>query len=912
MSSIRTIFILFILLVTCLSCDDYTKSKELRFQKSAESGDEIVIAAVGSMNNKNLFLEGIQLAAKQINSRKSFMGRSVRILTYDMMHSVNKAKEIAYKIGRNSNVMAVIGYPASSAAIPASITFEQSGILFLSTGATHNAFTQKGGLFTFRITPSNKFIAHQMALFARRNGYIRLISFIDLGSYQQDLANVFLEEAIKNGLQIVDQKTYFGWQKNFKSKLSDLQNNDSFDAIFLNGDLPGAAEIIKQARQMGIKKKFLGGFSLDSPELWEIAGKHSVDTIVPCVFDPKYTCSKVINFVKDFQKEYGVQPDTWAALGYDALQALEQAVRKSSSIVPIDIATSMRLIDDFNGVTGTYSFLSDKKMPDQPLFFKIAHENNFKFLERERHSKINLNDVVEDITLRLPMNGDVSTIDPGLLIEQNSIEIVEQLFLGLTDFSKDKYLPTPELAKNWVVSADGLNYTFFLRDDVVWTDGTQVTAYDIEWAIKRNIDPKNKAPYSSYLYVLKNARNINLSIIKDIDSLGVKAVDNFKIKFSLEHSAAYFPSLSGLPVFRPVPRHIIEKYGDRWTDIENIVTNGSYKLVAWDKGRVIILRKNPDYYEYKKVSIPEIRYTIISDSSLGLLLYHYNKIDIMGNVFLKIPLSDLSLIRSNPKMDVQYKEVPLFSINALFFNTINPPLDNTLLRKAIVAAIDRDLIIKMIAKGNFNKAKTISIPQNKDERIYLNDVGINFSPLNAKKWLAQAGYPDGNGLNNIHLVINESKINYKIAMAIKECLLFYLNINIIVHNLTWDEYSEILTNPGMNSNKWHIARIAFYADYPDPNNWLNDLFNPFASHNIVGWNNYEYADIMDAASREIDHKKRKSLYKRAEEILCNEECVTAPLFYEMGNYLVNPRVKGWYNMAIGGQHIRNWSLEVKD
>jgi len=899
-------FIILIIVVTCVSCDVYTESKAKRSQQALEPGKEFVIAAVGSMKKKNFLLEGIQLAASQINKRKSFKGRSIRIISYDMAHSVDYAKMIASKIAKNPNIMAVIGYPYSAAAIPTSITFEQCGIIFISTGATHSSFTQKGGLFSFRNIPSNKYIAREIALFAKRNGYNRLILFIDLDNYKQDLANFFNEEAIKNNIDIVDQKTYFGWQKNFRNKLGDLKNNNSFDAIFLNGDLPAAAQIIKQARQMGIKQKFIGNFSLDSQELWEIAGKYSKDTIVPTVFNPNCTSSQNIKFVKNFQDEYGVFPDTWAAIGYDAVHALEMAVRKSTSLMPLDIASSLRLIDNFNGVTGTFSFTKDNKNNEYPLFFKIAKENNFEFLEEELHTTINLNDVVEDITLRLPMHNDFSTIDPGLIIEQNAIEIAEQLFLGLTDFSRNDFDPIPELAKNWIVSADGINYTFILRDDVVWTDGKPVTAYDIEWAIKRNNDPKTGAPNVSYLHILKNAKKIYNLKNQENDVMGVKVIDNFKIRFTLEHPAPYFPGLAGLPIFRPLPSHIIEEYGEQWTDVDKIVTNGSYKIVAWDKGNVVILRKNPDYFESEKVSIPEVRYIIINDSSLGLLLYQKNKIDMMGSNFLNLPISNLSDIQANPALMNQYKETPMLLFHSFLFNTKNPPLDNVLIRKAIVAAIDRELIKKMIVKGSFEIGKTITVPQSPEEKKYLNRIGINFSPVNAKKWLSDAGYPGGKGLPDIHLITNKSIMNNAIALAIRDSLLYYANINIVIKATSWKEYISVLTNP--DSKNWHMIRLGFNADYPDPNNWLNDLFNPSASNNICGWDNIEYANMIQAASRELNPSKRKKIFERAEEIICKKECVASPLFYEKGIFLIKPRIKNWYYMTIGGQHIRNWSL----
>ena len=898
---LKTYCAIFLLLIISSSCNYYENSQEKRTQYAVSSTKTVTFAAVGSNNNSNLFIDGIKLAVKEMNEKSGLMGKKIKLKIYDYDNSIEKSKRIARKIARDPKIIAVIGFPESRTAIPAAITFEKHGILFISTGSTCSSFKQYDFVYSFRNIPSNQVIAKQTALFAERNNFNRIIMFVDLNYYHQKLSNLFQEASLKRNIQIVYQKTYFNSQNDFKQTLTDIKRNFNFDAFFLNGDISSAAMIIQQARQTGMKQPFLTNLSFDTSLLWTYIGNNAAGTIVPTVFDPGHTNSKTILFVKEFRKEYDCFPDTWAALGYDALYAIEQASRNVSSTNPYDIASSLKMIDNFSGVTGNFSFTHDSKQSQHSVIFKTAVDNKFIYNERDLYTEINIDEVIEERTLRIPIPWAFETIDPGVVVDNNSIEICEQLFLGLTDFSKDNYQPVPELAKEWTVSADGMIYTFLLRDDVRWTDGKNVTAYDVEWAIHRNL---NLNQQFGFLNILKNAAPISNGKIKDLKQLGVKAIDNYSLKFILEKPATYFPSLVSLPCYRPLPKHIIEKFPDQWTNPDKIVTNGSYQCVYLNKEKLAILRKNPNYYESEKVSIPEIRYYVIKNNKLGLLLYQQNELDIIGNNFMKIPTEDIRSIKSDPVYMAEYKEVPLFQVDSFIFNQSIPPFDNVLVRKALVAAINKKLIKAMISKGNFEITKMLSSPGSTNEKEFYSGIGIDFSIRNAKKWFAQAGYSHSSSIGDIHLVSYESERNKKVAIAIKESLLCYLNINIIIHLLSWEDYIRLMHNP--DNQKWHLLKISFYADYPDPNNWLNDLILSLPNYNNIP---SQYLNLVNAASSEKNPTKRIILYKKIEKMICEQECIIAPILHETGQYLVKPRVKGWYNMVIGGQHIRNWSLD---
>ncbi|MBN1317267.1 MAG: DUF11 domain-containing protein, partial [Anaerolineales bacterium] len=204
-----------------------------------------------------------------------------------------------------------------------------------------------------------------------------------------------------------------------------------------------------------------------------------------------------------------------------------------------------------------------------------------------------------------------SGIDPaGIDWQGANQQIVEQLFLGLTDITEDGDV-IGELATAWTVSEDGLVYTFTLRSDAEWTDGSPVTAGDIEYGILRSLDPDTNSGYAYILYIINHAFNYNQGNITDPDLVGVEALSDTLIRFELERPAAYFPAIAGLPPARPQPEWAITAHGDGWTEPENIVTNGTYKLVS------LLL---PPYLRIEK----EADGTVGEGSNLTFRIHYYN------------------------------------------------------------------------------------------------------------------------------------------------------------------------------------------------------------------------------------------------------------------------------------------------
>ena len=493
------------------------------------------------------------------------------------------------------------------------------------------------------------------------------------------------------------------------------------------------------------------------------------------------------------------------------------------------------------------------------------------------------------------------SLDPCLATDSVSIDMCENLFLGLTDLAFDintsETVIKPELATSWECSEDGLVWAFHMRKDVVWSDGKPVTAHDIEYAVRRTCDPATASDYAYVLYIIKGAKEVNTGEITDLSHIGVKAVDDYTIQFALNHPAGYFPSIAGMWVARPVPRWAIEKYGDKWTNPENIVTNGPYLLKEWKHEDEIVMEKNPDYYDADKVDIDVIRSLMIIEDSTAMSMYEAGEIDSVA-----CPLEDIDRVKADPVLSKEYVNIPDVATYYYGFNNTKPPMDNPLVRKAFSAAINRQALIDFILKGGQIPATTFTCPGLFGHIPPAEGIGIGYDPEAAKKYLADAGYPGGKGLPDITLMTNTSEAHQKIAQAIQQMWKENLDVEVNLTNQEWKVYIKTLSE-----NAPQIFRLGWGADYADANNFVYEVFHSTDSDNNIKWSNAEFDRTVEQAARESDSAKRYELYKRAEQILCEEEAAMAPIYYYAISWMVKPRLQRTFS-PLGGQHFEQWKI----
>jgi oligopeptide transport system substrate-binding protein len=516
--------------------------------------------------------------------------------------------------------------------------------------------------------------------------------------------------------------------------------------------------------------------------------------------------------------------------------------------------------------------------------------------------------------LSLNLGTEPPTLDPSLATDTTSVEVDESLFLGLTDFEDTMDAAViPELATKWGVSDDGLVWTFEMRKDAQWVHydpatkkfevKRPVTAHDIEYGVKRTINPETASNYAYVCYIIKNAQAVNTGESTDLDSIGVKAVDDYTVEFTLEQPAGYFPAIASMWVNRPMPSEPIEEFGDLWTEPGNIWTNGAYALDTWEHENRMVLVKNPHYYGAKDVSVEQINYVMVVETSTAFAMYENGELDVAA-----VPLEDIDRVKADPELSKELTISPELCEYYYGFNTTKPPFDDVLVRQAFSYAIDRQKLVDTVLKGGQLPAWSFApagifgnVADNADFP------GITFDAAMGQDLLADAGYPNGAGLPEITLMFNTSEGHQKIAEFIQGQWKEHLGVDVKLANQEWKVYLNTVEEDAPQ-----VYRMGWCADYPDQNNWVLEVFHPTKSANDPNWSGPDadkFAQLTEAAALASDPEERKQLYFEAEKVLCVDSAVIIPIYYYTAVRCDKPYLERT-DQLVGGQHYDKWKVKA--
>ena len=249
-----------------------------------------------------------------------------------------------------------------------------------------------------------------------------------------------------------------------------------------------------------------------------------------------------------------------------------------------------------------------------------------------------------------------------------------------------------------------------------------------------------------------------------------------------------------------------------------------------------------------------------------------------------------------------------------FVNT-KKPFDNPLVRRAFSAAIDRQGLIDNVLKGGQRPAHTFAPPgifgaPIDDKSIAPWALDYTKGKEMAKKWLAEAGYPDGKGFPDVTLMYNTSQGHAKIAQAIQQMWKDTLNVNVKLENQEWKVYLKTMLPTSPDDEKPQIYRLGWCADYPDENNWVNEVFNSKSDNNFAKYNNPEFDKIVKEAEKSSDPAARKQLYDKAEKLLVDTDAGIAPIYYYTRVTLTKPWLKRTFGSQPGLEHVWKWSVDM--
>jgi ABC-type oligopeptide transport system substrate-binding subunit len=484
-------------------------------------------------------------------------------------------------------------------------------------------------------------------------------------------------------------------------------------------------------------------------------------------------------------------------------------------------------------------------------------------------------------------------LDPGLMSGQPDGRIARAIFEGLVVSDPHTLAPLPGQAYRWDISPDRKIYVFHLRPGIRWSNGRAVTAGDFEWSWKRVLDPAVGSRYAGILSAIEYADSFNQKRLSDPSLVGVHALDDSTLQVKLVAPTPYFLSLLTFYTCLPVPREVVEKYGDRWTRPEHLVTNGPFLLKSWKLRESIELVKNPGYWDAAHVKLDRIIAYPVDDQTTSTNMYKAGVIDWQpsGNV----PAPFLPFMR-------KYADFKVGRQQAVYFYSVNvtrKPFDNVWVRRALNLALDRQTLCDKVLKGT-RPPWGLFCPSGYVG--YEPPAPITFHAEEARRDLARAGYPDGKGFPKVEILINTSEDHRRIAEAVQAMWRATLNIPIGVANQEWASYLENTTKVN-----YDIARRSWIGDYPDPSTFLN-IMRSGDGNNRTGWSNAAYDRLIAEAGAEPDTSRRMKLLSEAEALLLSESPVI-PVYHYVTMELVKPYVRGLYPTVLDYHPLKFVSID---
>lgn len=485
---------------------------------------------------------------------------------------------------------------------------------------------------------------------------------------------------------------------------------------------------------------------------------------------------------------------------------------------------------------------------------------------------------------------DPDTIDPALNSAVDGGTMINHAFEGLYSLGKDG-VPVPGQAASVAISDDGLTYTFTLRDGLKWSDGKALTAKDFIYSWNRAIAPETAADYAYMFEAIKGYSE---------GTLDVTAPDDKTLVVALNAVTPYFLELTAFPAFCPVREDIVAANPEGWaTKVETYIGNGPFKVSEWVPGSHITMTRNENYWNSKALGPTSIKFLLMEDDVAILNAYKNGDIIFADT----IPNDEIGAWENSPEY---YKQGQLGTYY-ISFNTAKAPLDNKLVREALSLAIDRDYICVNIGKaGQVPAGAFVALGlSDSDPAKEFRDVGGDYYDASAagfaanlekaKELLAEAGYPNGEGLPTIEYLYNEGTGHQQIGEAL-QAMWAELGVNVELKSQEWSTF--------LNSRKngdYMIARNGWLGDYNDPISFL-DMWVTGGGNNDAQWSNPEYDALIAQVKASSDPVERMQLMHQAEDIIFAESML-APIYYYVDIFLMSEKLENTWSSPLGFKYF---------
>lgn len=494
--------------------------------------------------------------------------------------------------------------------------------------------------------------------------------------------------------------------------------------------------------------------------------------------------------------------------------------------------------------------------------------------------------------VRFNVGAEFRSLDPQLIADTTSSAGAYQLFDGLVRMGAGGVQPAT--AQRWEIGNNGTLYTFYLRDGVKWSNGDPVKASDFVYAWTRGLDPATGSEYATQLFYIKGGRALNqakdgAAIEAAKRDLGVKALDEKTLQVTLESPAPYWIQLAATPTYFPVHQATVQANKEWAAKPDSLVSNGPFKLQTWAPKQQAVFVKNPAYWNAASVKLDQLTVTFVQEQATALQLWETGQLEMMQSP----PPSELVRLRNESKLQF----APTFGTYYYLFNTRQRPFDDPRVRLALSMSIDRTSLVENVTRAGQRPA-TGWVPygsrdeSGQDFRERTGDL-LTYDPEGAKRLLAEAGYPNGQGLPATELLYNTSEGHRAVAEAVIEMWRQNLGITSIrATNLEW----RVLLDRAAKGD-FSILRTAWTGDFLDPMTFL-EVFTTGNGQNGGRYTNKRYDDLVARAKSTDDQRVRIPAMQEAEKILLAEMPLIPVYFYTMP-YLLSPRVTGVFQNGLG-------------
>lgn len=495
--------------------------------------------------------------------------------------------------------------------------------------------------------------------------------------------------------------------------------------------------------------------------------------------------------------------------------------------------------------------------------------------------------------LSVQVGPDPETIDPALNSASDGGTMLLHSFERLLSVDENNQI-VGGAAESWEVSEDGLTWTFHLRDGLKWSDGSELTANDFAYSWKRVCDPMVAAPYAET--VLGMVAGYEEAIAGNLDALQVEATDAKTFVVTLSAPCAFFDSLAAFATLSPVQQATVEKNGDAWaTSAETYITNGPFYISEWVPGSHILMSKNPHYWNADAIKLDGIKWNLMEDANAAYSAYQTGEVLMIKDV----PTEEIPTLSQQADFHVD----PIIGTYYLSLNLEREPFTNINVRKALNLAIDREYVAGTLMQGTYSAASNYMGPGWVDTdgsefmgkanggAPYIDITNHDANVEEAKKLLADAGYPDGEGLPAITYSTNDSGYHKVVAEYLQQAWA-EIGITLEVEIVEWASFTPMRRN-----GEYDIARNGWVGDYSDPSNML-DLFYSTNGNNDGKYNNPEFDAAMELSRTTLDAAERSAALHQAEDIMmADAACI--PLAYYNDFWLQSEKITGAWHSPYG-------------